>query len=383
MKTTQLTWTQENGWDNLPSAIQLGGEPDLFLVFGGRMALETNALNEIKQAWPNTPFMGCSTAGEIAGTVVHDDSLVVTAAKFSSISFTFSHQMIEENTDSFQLGFRLIEPLKHEGLRHVFVLSDGLNINGSLLVAGMRHALPQTVSLTGGLAGDGPDFKKTYIVDKDGSPKSNYIAAMGLYGEALQIGFGSFGGWDAFGIERLVTKSENNVLYELDKTPALDLYKTFLGEKASELPASALLFPLSLKLEAGKPTLVRTVLSVDEATKSMTFAGDIPQGSYVRLMKANMDRIIEGAEQAAKSSTMGLSDLDQDSLAILISCVGRKLVLKQLVEEEVESVAHILGNDVPITGFYSYGEICPFSNELLSCELHNQTMTITTIKELS
>ncbi|MCX6186257.1 MAG: FIST C-terminal domain-containing protein, partial [Bacteroidetes bacterium] len=198
------------------------------------------------------------------------------------------------------------------------------------------------------------------------------------YGDNLEISYGSLGGWDSFGIERIVTKSKNNVLYELDRLPALQLYKSFLGEHASGLPASGLLFPLNLRTETDEIPVVRTILAIDENKQSLTFAGDIPQGSYVRLMKANFDRLIKGAEGAAKKTMIGAAG--SPDVAILISCVGRKLVLKQMIEEEVESVKEVLGEETQLCGFYSYGEISPFNKDA-KCELHNQTMTITTFKE--
>ena len=189
------------------------------------------------------------------------------------------------------------------------------------------------------------------------------------------------GGWDSFGVDREVTKSNANILYELDGQPALELYKRYLGAHAANLPASALLFPLNLRLQDSGISLVRTVLSVNEEDGSMVFAGDIPQGEYVRLMKANFDRLVDGATGAAEMSRISLKNSKAD-LAILISCVGRKLVLKQRVEEELETIREVIGEQVTITGFYSYGEICPSQPFDQRCELHNQTMTITLFKEI-
>ena len=200
----------------------------------------------------------------------------------------------------------------------------------------------------------------------------------GLYGSHIKIRSASLGGWDPFGSERLITKSKGNVLYELDGQSALELYKVYLGTHAKDLPGSALLFPLCLRSDDSKGGLVRTILAVDEKTQSMTFAGDVPEGTYVRFMKANFDRLIEGAVGAAEKS-MSLKKASPE-LALLISCVGRKLVLKQRVEEEVEGVREIFGPKTAITGFYSYGEISPFTPNA-KCELHNQTMTITSFME--
>lgn len=96
-------------------------------------------------------------------------------------------------------------------------------------------------------------------------------------------------------------------------------------------------------------------------------------------MRANFDRLVDGASQASEEAQRGFGDR-APALALLISCVGRRLVLKQRVEEELDAVQEIVGPDVPMCGFYSYGEIAPFGG-FLRCELHNQTMTVTTFDE--
>jgi hypothetical protein len=254
-----------------------------------------------------------------------------------------------------------------------------VKINGTELVQGMRSVLTDKVLLTGGLAADAGKFQKTYLFDKNKEIRSGCITAIGFYGNALEVGCGSFGGWTSFGKERQVTRSHKNILYELDGQPALKLYKTYLGAEAANLPASGLLFPLSISSNNNQEPLVRTLLAVNEFEQSLTFAGDIPEGAMVKLMKAKTDDLIEGAENAGKIARNGIQN--SPDLAILVSCVGRKLVMKQLIEEEVEAVWQILGKNTTITGYYSNGEIAPFSQDV-TCDLHNQTMTITTFKEL-
>ncbi|MCP4213984.1 MAG: hypothetical protein GY765_04965, partial [bacterium] len=285
---------------------------------------------------------------------------------------------ITDYKDSFHAGKNLVKQIRLEDLKHIFVLSDGLKVNGSELIKGVLSQLPKDIPVTGGLSGDGDRFRETYVIGNRAS-ETEAIVILGLYGEKLKVGYGSMGGWDTFGPERLITRAQTNVLYEMDGKSALELYKKYLGKHAEGLPATGLLFPLSLRIREGYPRVVRTILSVDEAEHSMTFAGDIPEGSYAQLMKANFDRLIDGAVGAAKIST----ENDQGKspqLAVLISCVGRKMVLKQRVEEEVEGVKDILGANTILTGFYSYGEISPFRVGA-RCELHNQTMTITTFSE--
>jgi len=368
-------WSFENGVETLKNA-------SLVIVFGSTENLKNiDNFIELKKLFEGAIFIGSSTAGEILGTNVYDNTIIATAIQFEKTTVKYVSKVIDSVEDSFEAGKYLIDTLNKDNLTHVFVLSDGLNVNGSELVKGLRDSLPDGISVTGGLAGDGASFKETFILNNKFEVKSKKIAAIGFYGSHLKVGYGSMGGWDSFGIERLVSKSENNILYELDGKPALALYKSFLGEQYSnELPASGLLFPLNLRITQGDDPIVRTILAVNEENQSLTFAGDIPVGSYVRLMKANFDRLIDGAVGAAKSTLTNENNNNPD-LAILISCVGRKLVLKQLIEEELEGVKEILGPNTTLCGFYSYGEISPFSKDA-KCELHNQTMTITTFKEI-
>jgi len=378
MKTEQTIWTASRGWQpQQPGG--LGSSAQLVLIFGSRSALEEAPWQEdIGQAYPEAQLLGCSTAGEIFQESVLDDSLVCTAIQFEHTQISGAKTVITCKEDSYQAGITLGQALPQEKLSHVLALSDGLHVNGSDLVRGLTSTLPAEVKVTGGLSGDGGCFSKT-LVAWNGPAKENQVAVLGLYGDRLRVGYGSLGGWDPFGPERLITKSDGNTLYQFDGTSALELYKQYLGKHAEGLPATGLLFPLSLRFKDREDRLVRTILAIDEQEQSMTFAGDVPEGAYAQLMKANFDRLVDGAIGAAKLSYASIGSFTPD-LALLISCVGRKMILKQRVEEEVEGVQEILGKDVSLAGFYSYGEISP---QIASgrCELHNQTMTITTFAE--
>lgn len=376
MNVEQRRWTKPSGW--IPASVSAAGPGStLVLVFGSTSLMSSpERLEEVRRAFPGALLLGCSTAGEIFGTQVADDSLVATAMHFESTRIRGARIRLADAGSSAEAGERLSRELIADDLAHVFVLSDGLKVNGSELVAGMARVLPSSVAVTGGLSGDGVRFQQT-LVCLDGPAEEGWVAGVGFYGANLRIGYGSVGGWDAFGPDRLVTRSRGNILYEVDGRSALELYKTYLGDHAKDLPASGLLFPLSLRVREGDTGVVRTILGVDEAAGSMTFAGDIPEGAWVRLMKANFDRLIDGAMGAARTS---LRDASAPDAAILISCVGRKLILKQRIEEEVEGVQEILGPRPVMTGFYSYGEISPFTPGA-KCELHNQTMTVTTFRE--
>lgn len=379
MQIAQKKWTKETGWTALtPNNIK--NQAQLVFLFGDSSLIkQPKYFEEVKNFYPQAQIVSGSTAGEIIGTEVLDNSMVTTAVFFEKTAIQCVEAKIDNMANSLIIGKQLAQSLNKDKLVHVLVISDGLNINGSKLVEGLNSELPSNVAVTGGLTGDQDRFAET-VVGLNKPAEKNTVAAVGFYGDAIKIGYGSMGGWDSFGPDRLVTKSKDNVLYGLDGQPALTLYKKYLGEQAKGLPATGLLFPLSLRLKGRETGLVRTILSVNEKEGSMTFAGNIPEGNYVRLMKANFERLIDGAGGAANMSCQSLNFLKPE-LAILISCIGRKLVLKQRVEEEIENVREVLGKAAIITGFYSYGEICPMTPLEKQCLLHNQTMTITAFVE--
>jgi hypothetical protein len=353
-------------------------DPNLVLVFGSVDALRQGAA-AIEQAFPRAQRAGCSTAGEITAKGVEDGTLVVTALHFERTTLAQVSTVLSGMNDSFAAGKRLASFLPVAGLRAILIFGQGVQINGSAVLSGMTEVVGAKVPITGGLAGDGGAFAQTWVLDEKGV-SSDRLTCVGLYGDSLQFAHGSFGGWSPFGPARKVTRCENNVLFELDSESALDVYKRYLGEHASGLPASGLLFPFAmLGSDHSEVGLIRTILGVDEASGSLTLAGDIDPDGYLRLMHASTDALVDGAEAAAEAAKAMQTNAGQ-GLALLVSCVGRKLVMGGRVDEEVEAVGEVFGQGATLAGFYSYGEISPFTAGV-ECKLHNQTMTITYIGE--
>ena len=378
MKTRQHHFVG-NSWKDFPSDLD-AGKSQLVLVFGSPDTIKTPEIFEhLKAAYPNADIVFSSTAGEILDNAVYDDTAVVTAIQFEKTTIRSVKTNIKHHANSFDTGVFLMDKLSGDDLSCVFIISDGTFINGSELVSGLNKDNKHQVPITGGIAGDAARFEKTYT-GLNQVPSQGNVIAVGFYGKNIKVGHGSVGGWDEFGPERTITKSSQNILFEIDGDNALDLYKKYLGDYVKELPGSALLFPLSLRVNGAEKNVVRTILSIDEEQKSMTFAGNLPEGSKVRLMKANFDKIIEASSTAASSAFENIEN-SKPELALLVSCVGRKLILQERTDEELEAAKAILGNKATITGFYSYGEISPF-NESVQCELHNQTMTVTTFTEV-
>lgn len=353
-------------------------QPDLLLVFGATAGLQPVA-DLLAELFPDAIRMGCSTAGEISVQGVSDDTCVVTAVRFEHTRLVSSSTTLLDMADSFCAGQRLAQQLPQEGLRAVLMLGQGVAINGSALIEGMTQVLGKAIPLTGGLAGDAAAFRETWVLDNSGV-HNDHLVCVGLYGEALSFTHGSFGGWQPFGPARRVTRCANNVLFELDGEPALAVYKRYLGEHARDLPASGLLFPFAmLGSDHTDVGVIRTILAVDEVAGSLTLAGDIDPAGYLRLMHASTDALVDGAEAAAQAAKISLQGPGQ-SLALLVSCVGRKLVMGGRVDEEVEAVGAVFGQRSVLAGFYSNGEISPLTAHT-ECKLHNQTMTVTLITE--
>jgi hypothetical protein len=373
MNVQTMRWI-DGRWDILGAPLASSA---FVLYFGAPAQLaDSSLLDQLRQHYPGARLVGCSTGGEILANEALDDSVVAAAVHFDDTPIRCVSRRVEPDGDSEAVGAALGADLAAPDLRCVFVLSDGIRVNGSALVRGLRKSLGDAVVVTGGLAGDGARFGST-LVGVDSAPIEGNVVAIGFHGTSIRIGHGSVGGWESFGPQRTISRAAHNVLYEIDGEPALALYKRYLGKEAAGLPGSALHFPLSIR-RSGQDNvdLVRTVLSVDEGNQSMTFAGDMPEGAVVQLMRGSMTRLVAGASEAAEQA----KSPSASSLAVLVSCIGRKLLMGQRVSDEVEAVADVLGASVPTLGFYSYGEFSPHSATGL-CELHNQTMTITTFYE--
>lgn len=268
-------------------------------------------------AFEDARCIGCSTAGEISNEGVGDNTLVVTAVDFEHSQVHQSTTQLRSMEDSESVGRRLAGTLPQECLRAVLVFGQGVAINGSAVILGMADVLGKSRPITGGLA---------------------------------------------------------------EGEPALTVYKKYLGEYAEDLPASGLLFPFAMLQDHHHEVgLIRTILAVNEEEGSLVLAGEIDADGHLKLMHANTDALVTGAESAAQTA-LAMFRGDAEGLALLVGCVGRKLVMGGRAEEEIEAVAAVFGEKATLAGFDSYGEIGPFVDST-DCKLHNQTMTVTFIGE--
>ncbi len=362
----------------LPKASPLP-EANWVLVFGSVKRFQERGFTKtLEDRYPNAHIIGCTTSGEITNEGVYDESVHITAMHWERSTLNFIVKPINSMAQSHALGALIASELQQPNLKGVFILSDGLNVNGSELVEGIQEVLPE-IPITGGLAGDNANFSQTYLLNND-KVQDRVVIAVGIYGEHAVVTSGALGGWRPYGPPRKVTKAVKNIVYELDNKPALPLYKMYLGHYANTLPASGLNFPFAIMAEDKSITVIRTLLAIDDKDNSLTFAGNVPNSSTVRFLKSDHDMLVNGASDAARQILEKKINLNEKALAICVSCVGRKLVMAEQVSDEVFAVQRLLGLQTGITGFYSNGEICSGEDDGHS-QLHNQTMTIAYLSE--
>ena len=371
MRNDAIRWNQDSGWS---APLPVGcGDRTLVLAFGFHDLADTpEPFAQLAAAYRGAIIAGASTSGLFAGDELCTAGLVASVTTFDTSRARSRSYSLAEICDPAVVA-RDYGDLT-ETPKAVLVIADGKTVNGDLLVNGLVSVLGPDTPVYGGLSGDGAQFVATWTL-VDGKPESGYATVVTFHGDELVVGCGVRGGWHIFGPHRTVTRSEGCVLYELDGQPALELYKRYLGDRADGLPGTALLFPLSVRVSGREVAVVRTVMSIDEATQSMTFAGELPVGSITQLMRANLDNLISGAGDAgaATEATSG------PVLAVGVSCVGRQIVLGERAEDELEAVLAELSPESAFVGFYSHGEFGPNTDGV--SQLHNQTMAIMTLRE--
>ena len=370
MKINQFSWTKSQGW-NVPPEPQ--NQVNLVLVFAETdYFFDPACYQDLHRFFPSAHIAGVSTAGNISGTDITDDSISICTVSFDRANVKLFKVNPKDGQETKQLVAELMEKIKTPDLRHLFVITGGLAVDGTKLSEGLCAI---DTPVTGGLAGDGPRFIRTGVM-ADGATEENCIAVLAFYGD-LEIHSGFSTGWVEFGIERVVTRSVGSTVFELDHAPALETYAKYLGDMVDELPSSGLRFPLSARKDENEIPVIRTLLGINKEEQSLTFAGDIPQGSLCRLMKTDIDSLIDASGIATKK--IMAEHKGHAGLTIAVSCIGRRLVLGQLSGEELEAIKNEVGQSFTMTGFYSYGELAPFNFH--PCSLHNQTTSITLISE--
>lgn len=379
MQVEQKKWSKAKGWNTL-SHHTLKKQANLVLVFGStRLVQDQRMFDEIRAMYPTAEVVLSSGAGEIMSGQVDTDTLHTTAIYFECTTIKTIEIDLKNVKDSFDAGAHISAQLDKDRLCGLMIFSNGNLINGSHLLTGLQLNLSESIPITGGLAGSYSLSSSTYT-GLNHIGQLGKVVGIGLYGHHLKIGHASKSGYTPFGPEIFITKSSNNVLFELNNEPIFDFYKKYVDTIFEDIEEAMCTYPLGIKIEHQQERLLRSFVRYNKKNRGAIFAGDMPEGAKVRMMRSNIHLMIDAAKEAtiASGKNFGIKNPD---LLLCVSCIRRKTVLDTWVNEEMESVHQAFDAKVPMAGFYSYGEIAPQSPNQKS-ELHNHTITITALEEL-
>jgi hypothetical protein len=364
-----------------------GGTPEVLIVFGSPRFDHGQLLAGIMSVTGDIPMVGGTTAGEISISGFSTQSVVIMALSSDTLDFATGIGM-NMSQDEAACAVALVDDIRHkisikEALS-LLIFPDGMGGDGVKVIEGLHSVLGTGFEIVGGYLGDDENFETTFQYF-NGKVYKNAIPGLLICGKkGFRTGIGVRSGFESIGNRFYCTDAEDNVVKKFDNEPALDLYKELLGEERSKrLPGVCLEYPFGLIDEkasiAGKEYFqLRCGLVVDHEEGTIALAASIPEGSAITLTAASRGDIINGAKLAAEQAKESLKDARPQAI-LMFSCVGRKLVLGRRTQEEVAVVKKILGEDVPLIGFYTYGEIGPIDKmkeELAITKFHNETVVL-------
>lgn len=362
---------------------QLSGQAGILWAFSTISHDQRKLLEGIGSVAKGIPLVGCTTDGEISSAGLSTESVVILALTSDTVRFhTTAVPALSQG--SYEAGVKIGQAFAGKNCRYLQIFSDGLTGNAVKIIDGIKSVLGRQILIAGGTAGDGGRFARTFQY-YDGEVLTDSITAVAFEGD-YSIGTGIGCGWFPVGTAKQVTKARDNIVYELDGQPALPIYEKFLGRYASQLPAVGVEYPLGLldnhdDIAGDEYFLCRATMGVDHEQQFIRFAGDIPEGSMVKMTMGNENDLLKAAGKAARDALIDMrhhSEEIQPQAVFLYSCMARRIVLGSRTAEEIDEIRKITGEDVPIIGFYTYGEYGPAGKRKLS-RFHNETVTISII----
>ncbi len=380
------TDSRQAGVEACKNALSGVSNPSLIVVFCSVKLNQEEVILGVREISGTIPLIGCSSAGEITNEGVYDGSVVVMAIESDKMKVVLGSGG-EVKAGARKAGARLAQDIKDQiffDSKYILFLTDVLNGNGADVVRGIKDVLGNDYFIVGGAAGDDFMFKETYQYLNDKVLKSSAVG-VGISGN-MAIGVGVRHGWTPIGIPMKVTKSKGAVLEELDGKPALSMYEDYFGKKAEEikkepLARMAITYPLGMGVEGNSELLIRDPITVDEKG-AITCAAEIPEGSEIRLMIGSKEDAIKAAKDAAMQAREQLKGKEVKAV-IIFDCIARKKLFGRDAFDEIEVIKSVLGENVPMVGFYTYGEIAPLGGDVLKCNssFHNETSVILALGE--
>ena len=365
--------------------------PHVVIVFASASFNQQEVVRGVREATGKALLVGCSTAGEITNEGPRSKSVGVMAIRTDRAHFIagLGNNIKENARAAGQAAAREVKEVAPTPLRAFLMFSDVLAGNGAETVRGALDVLGAHFPVVGGAAGDDFLFKQTYEY-RDDDVVSGAVAGVGIAGD-FAMGIGVRHGWMPIGSPMIATKSRGAVLYELDGKPAVGIYEDYFGKKAEDLRKEplaqiAITYPLGIKAPEIDEYLIRDPITVDESG-AITCAAEIPEGSEVRLMIGSREEAVAAAEVAARKLT---GDFEATKTApkflLMFNCIAREKLFGSRAKEEIDAVMRIVGRDVPLLGFYTYGEVAPINGEIaepekINSRFYNETIVLFAVGE--
>ncbi|WP_375280819.1 FIST signal transduction protein [Pseudooctadecabacter sp.] len=333
---------------------QLGGQPaKAAMVFAGiDMDLEV-LTRELAEALPGVPVAGCTTDGEVAGPEGFlEDSVVITLFASDAVDFTVGMGAGATGTPAQATAdaVNMAKAASDKAPALCIALPEGLGTNIHHLLNGLRDQLGEDFPIVGGAAGDQLRFQGTKQFMNQTIVNDAMVVLM-MHGPVI-YSCGVATGYEPLGNRHTITKAEGATVYEIDDRPAADLYADYLQQPS-------IFYPLAVYEEKRQSFVLSSPLNFDEETGAIQLVNPVENAARVQLATATRDEIVDAARTAVQSAYAGFPSNRTPDLALFFSCAGRRATLGTRTAEEYESIADIVGEDIPTSGFYTYGEIGP------------------------
>ncbi len=360
---------------------------DLVIVFSTIDFTQPNTIQTISDTLIGVPIIGCSGAAIITNKGILPNGLCIMLLNFPKTAY-FNTAIVDSISSKTalnsgkELGEKLLQGFPKMKRDLGLIFSDGLIKDTSNLFYGLQEKLGTSFPLIGASASDKLQFLKTHLYFND---KLYIDAVCGIiFGGKLNFGWGIKHGWKPLGKPRQVTKSYANIIYEIDNSPAANVYEEYLAcnlrEIKNELNRISTFYPIGIELQGEEEHLLRNLHSVD-SEGALIFQGNVPEGSRIRLMIGTKESCLTAARQALNEAKNGLFG-KKIGFAFIFDSVSRYILLGRSANKELEIIKEEIGSNTPIMGVYTYGEQAPLKaiNYHGKTYLHNQTFSILAIE---
>jgi len=351
---------------------QLGDiKPQVGILFAAVDIDYQDVLNSIQDKWPGLQVIGCTTDGEMSsqlGFVEDSVSLTLFASDTIEITTGVGRDASKDLVAGAQSAYEQAKSKTTLPPALCVVTPASLTFSSEQVVNAIKSVVGPDVPLFGAVAGDQWRFQQTYQFFNDEVLVDS--VPMILFSGPVCVSSSTQSGWQTIGPVGTITEVTGNVVHKIDNGTALDFYKSLLGDDA--VPTGDR--PLAI-LDSNEniSRLRASNEAYDPETGSITFFGEFSVGDRVQITLANRNDILEGTRASVQLAKSKFPATASPSAAMFFSCSARKLLLGTRTNEEYEILKNEIGQDLPVFGFYGYGEIGPAFSGDGHCEFHNET----------